>query len=171
MSGRRWARDPRSTAPEPCSRDTPFRPVPRRSRSRFRRSAPPRRFRRGGSAGRLSAPTDADFARAAAIDLVVPSRAFGAESAILSLDWRGDVVRAFIGDELIADQFWYGRSLEIDLEPHREALADVPLTLRAFAWAPDTEVYVDARIRPEEDGPVLEIRSAVVTAASTQTFV
>lgn len=127
--------------------------------------------RRGGSAGRLSAPTDADFARAAAIDLVVPSRAFGAESAILSLDWRGDVVRAFIGDELIADQFWYGRSLEIDLEPHREALADVPLTLRAFAWAPDTEVYVDARIRPEADEPVLEIRSAVVTAASTQTFV
>ena len=133
-------------------------------------SAPTLSPRRGGSADRLSAPTDADFATAAVVEIAVPPHAFGAESTILSLDWRGDVVRVYIGDELIADQFWYGRSLEIDLAPHRDALAGAPLTLRAFAWSPDTEVYVDSRVRPAADAPVLEIRAAVVTAATTLTF-
>lgn len=131
-------------------------------------SRPAAPLRHGGSAGRLSAPTD--FSEAATLSLAVPREAFGEESTVLALDWRGDVMRVHIGDQLIADQFWYGRPLEIDLQPYRDALADEPLTIRAFAWAPHTGVYVDSRVRPASDQPILEIRSAVVTAASTRVF-
>jgi len=127
--------------------------------------------RRAGSSGRLSAPTDEDFSALAAVEVTVPADAFdGVDQAILTLDWTGDVIRAYVGGRLIADQYWYGRPLEIDLAPYRDALADTPLELKAFAWAPGTGVYVDPRVRPAVAEPTLEIRSAVLTPIRTRTF-
>ncbi|MFC8680120.1 beta-galactosidase [Microbacterium ureisolvens] len=127
-------------------------------------------IRRGGSSNRYSAPTDEDFAQAAVSHVTVPERALEGEQAILTLDWTGDVLRAYIGDELIADQYWYGRPLEIDLAPYRTPLAHAPLTLKAFAWSPTTGVYVDARVRPSGDEPALELRSAAVRGLRTASF-
>lgn len=120
--------------------------------------------RRGGPAQRLSAPTDADFADAASLAVTVPEQAFDGIRSVLALEWRGDVIRAYIGDRLVADQFWYGRPFEIDLTPHRDALRTQPLILRAFAWAPGSEVYVDPRVRPLSDSAVLEVISATVSS-------
>jgi hypothetical protein len=131
-------------------------------------SAPVAPVRRAGSAGRLSAPVD--FADAASIDVRIPAEALAAERAILSLDWTGDVIRAYVGGELIADQYWYGRVLEIDLAPYAARLAALPLTLAAFAWDPRTEVHVDERVRPSADAPVLEVRSAVVREMASRVF-
>ncbi|MCT9819584.1 beta-galactosidase [Microbacterium sp. W1N] len=126
--------------------------------------------RRGGSSDRLSAPTDDDFAVAATVRLDVPASGLTGERSILTLDWTGDVMRVCIGDRLIADQFWYGRPFEIDLAPYRELLRTQPLTLKAFAWSPDTGVYVDPRVRPTGAGPTLEIRSAVLRPVRTVTL-
>lgn len=126
--------------------------------------------RRGGSAHRLSAPTDDDFTHAATIDLDVPVTAWGDQPGILVLDWTGDVMRVFLDEELIADQYWSGRPFEIDLTPYREALTSRPLTLKAFAWSPITGVYVDPRVRPEGERPTLELRSAVVRPVRTETL-
>ncbi|GGF38603.1 hypothetical protein GCM10010922_12440 [Microbacterium sorbitolivorans] len=131
-------------------------------------SAPVAPVRRAGSSGRLSAPVD--FSGAASIEVSVPAEALTADRAILSLDWTGDVIRAYVGDELIADQYWYGRMLEIDLAPYAEKLEETPLTLRAFAWEPATEVYVDERVRPQSETPVLEVRSAIVRPVATRAF-
>jgi hypothetical protein len=126
--------------------------------------------RHGGSSNRLSAPIEDDFAEAAVVEVDVPERALDGEQAILTLDWTGDVIRAYVGDQLIADQFWYGRALEIDLAPHRSGLASQPLTLKAFAWSPTTGVYVDPRVRPSGDDPILEVRSATVRPLRTASF-
>lgn len=127
--------------------------------------------RRGGSSDRFSAPGDSDFDGAASVDVRIPREALEAPQAILTLDWTGDVMRAYIGDRLIADQFWYGRTFEIDLAPHREALATLPLTLKAFAWSPDSGVYVDPRVRPTAAEPTLTVRSALVRPVRTASFV
>lgn len=130
-------------------------------------------LRTGGPAGRFSAPADDDFADAATVEVHVPKSALetgDGERSVLTIDWTGDVMRVMIGDSLIADQFWYGRPFEIDLTPHREALAAQPLTLRAFAWAADSPVYVDPRVRPDGGEDVLEIRSAVVRRTATASF-
>jgi hypothetical protein len=126
--------------------------------------------RHGGSSNRFSAPIEDDFAEAAVVEVDVPERALDGEQAILTLDWTGDVIRAYVGDQLIADQFWYGRALEIDLAPHRSGLASQPLTLKAFAWSPTTGVYVDPRVRPSGDDPILEVRSATVRPLRTASF-
>lgn len=129
--------------------------------------------RTGGSSGRFSAPTDDDFADAATVEVRIPRDALDVgdtERSVLTLDWTGDVMRVTIGDTLIADQFWYGRPFEIDLTPYRGRLAAEPLTLSAFAWAADSPVHVDPRVRPEGGRDILEIHSAVVRRTATASF-
>ncbi|WP_243076581.1 beta-galactosidase [Microbacterium sp. SS28] len=131
-------------------------------------AAPVAPVRRGGSSNRLSAPTDEDFDDAATVEFAVAAEALAdADQAIATVEWLGDVIRAYVGDELIADQYWYGRPFEIDLAPYRDQLAELPLTLKAFAWSPATGVYVDPRVRPEVQQPTLELRSVSVQPICT----
>ncbi|WP_062529729.1 beta-galactosidase [Demequina rhizosphaerae] len=120
--------------------------------------------------GRRSAPTDDDFAALAPVSLAIDDAWFdGVDQLILELEWTGDALRLYAGERLVADQFWSGRRLELDLVPHREAIREGGLSLRAFAWITGWTVHVDRRIRPALARPVLELRSAVarpvVTAA------
>jgi beta-galactosidase len=92
--------------------------------------APPTRT--GGSVGRLSAPTNEDFASAAVFEVNIP--ALDPEQAtVLSISWTGDVLRAYFGEELIADQFWNGRPVEIDIAPWRGSAQDTPAAAGNFA--------------------------------------
>ncbi len=114
---------------------------------------------RGGSADRLAAPTDDDFAALAPVAVPIDDDWFdGDDALILEIDWVGDAIRVSAGDELLIDQFWSGRRLDLDLVPHRETIRRNGLSLRAFAWAPDSEVHVDRRVRPTASEPVLEVR-------------
>ncbi|MDT0268691.1 beta-galactosidase [Streptomyces sp. DSM 44915] len=125
--------------------------------------------RTGGSSGRLSAPTDADFAALTPVEVPVPDELFDqAERLILRLDWTGDAVRVHAGDRLIADQFWSGRPVEVDLTPHRDAIRAAGLRLRAFAWAPDSGVHVDPRVRPTATEPVLAVHAASLHTVRTR---
>ncbi|WP_170140887.1 beta-galactosidase [Allonocardiopsis opalescens] len=125
--------------------------------------------RTGGSVGRLSAPDDDDFAALAPVEVPVDDALFDdAERLLLRLDWTGDAVRVYAGDRLIADQFWYGRDVEVDLAPYREEIRASGLWLRAFAWAPDSGVYVDPRVRPDASAPVLQVREASLTAVRSR---
>jgi beta-galactosidase len=117
--------------------------------------------RSGGSIGRFSAPVDDDFAALAPVGVAVDDELFNdAERLLLRLDWTGDAIRIYAGDHLIADQFWYGRALDVDLKPYREEIRASGLWLRAFAWSPESGVYVDPRVRPEVTAPVLQVHRA-----------
>ncbi|MFD7307464.1 beta-galactosidase [Promicromonospora sp. NPDC059942] len=119
--------------------------------------------RTGGSAGRLSAPDDADFAALVPVEVPVPDDVFeDAERVLLSLDWTGDTIRAYAGDLLIADQFWSGRRFDVDLAPYRAEIRAGGLWLRAFAWSPSSGIHVDARVRPSSATPQLEVRTAAL---------
>ncbi len=127
--------------------------------------------RTGGSAGRLAAPAAEEWTAAATVELSIPADVFdGADQVLLRLTWLGDVLRVHLagddGDELIADQFWSGRPLEIDLTAYRDRLRSTPLRLEGFAWDPESRVHVDPRVRPAGPDPVLRIEAAVVHARS-----
>ncbi|SMH50912.1 Glycosyl hydrolases family 35 [Rathayibacter oskolensis] len=102
--------------------------------------------RRGGSMDRLSAPEDGDFDDAAVVEIRIAELDPDA-ATVLVLEWSGDVARLEIGGVLVADQFWSGRSWEIDLAPWREALASSPVRVRILPWREDSGVFVDARVR------------------------
>ncbi|MEU2199306.1 beta-galactosidase [Isoptericola sp. NPDC019482] len=124
--------------------------------------------RTGGSSGRFSAPDDADFDALAPVEVAVPDALFDeAERLMLTLDWTGDAIRVQAGDLLVADQFWYGRDLEVDLTPYRDLIRTRGLWLRAFAWSPESGVYVDPRVRPDSAMPVLEVHEATLRSVRT----
>ncbi|WP_110589462.1 beta-galactosidase [Microbacterium suaedae] len=124
-------------------------------------NAPTAPVRTGGSAGRLSAPDDVDFAGVEPVRIDVPGDAFdGVDRAILEIDWIGDVLRVYAGDVLLADQFWSGRIFEVDITPSREEVLASGLRIVAFAWDPSAGIHVDPRVRPSGSDPVLEIRHA-----------
>jgi beta-galactosidase len=114
--------------------------------------------RRGGPMHRLSAPED--YTGAAIVQLDIPSDAMDAGRRLLRFDWSGDTGRAYIGDRLISDHFWHGRTWDIDLTPHRDALAEHGLRLELLPWSRATGVWVDPSVRDIEDG--ITINSATV---------
>ncbi|MDN4482263.1 beta-galactosidase [Demequina lignilytica] len=126
--------------------------------------------RADAATSRRSAPTDDDFAGLAPVSIAIDDSWFdGVEQLILSVDWFGDVARLYVGETLVADQFFSGRRLELDLMPHRAAIRAHGLRVKAFAWRPGYGIHLDRRVRTALWRPVLELRSAearpVVTVA------
>jgi beta-galactosidase len=114
--------------------------------------------RTGGSAGRLSAPLDGDFADAGRLDIAVPASVFDdGDTVLLSLNWTGDVGQVEIEGDTVSDQFWYGREWDI---PVADGGAGASLTIRAFPFDPDSAVFVDPRVRPANGGLQLDIHQA-----------
>jgi beta-galactosidase len=115
--------------------------------------------RRGGPMNRLSAPDD--YSGAAIVHLEIPAEAMEADRALLRFDWTGDIGRAYIGDRLVSDHFWHGRVWDIDLTPHRDALAEQGLRLELLPWSRATGVWVDPSVRDIEDGVTINAATVI----------
>ncbi|MDA1361018.1 beta-galactosidase [Glycomyces luteolus] len=104
---------------------------------------------RGGPMRRLSAPTD--YSGAAVVHVDVPDLE-GADRALVRLEWTGDAGRAYVGDRFVSDQFWHGRVWDIEITPHRDAVAEHGVRLELLPWRRETGVWVDPSVRDVEDG-------------------
>lgn len=94
-----------------------------------------------GVQGRVSAPADKYFDAVAAeyrVDLPegVPA------GTLLRVRWSGDVGRAYVGDVLVADQFYSGRVWDIGLDRVPEGV----LRLRVLSGADGAAVYVPPQV-------------------------
>ncbi len=104
--------------------------------------------RTGGSHNRASAPRDADFDGAAIYRITVPETVLESDGEVLlRLSYTGDVARAYIDGQLVADHFWYGPAWEIGLRRFGDAVAAHGIEIRVLPLAPDSKVYVDASVR------------------------
>ena len=120
-----------------------------------REAQAPAPVRHGGSAGRLSAPRDEDFEKAAHYRVALPDRTEEGERVILRIDWIGDVGRALLDGVIVSDQFWSGRAWEIDVSG-----ASGDLHLQLLPWDPSSAVHLDPRMRPLADEVRLAVRGA-----------
>ncbi|MFD8001965.1 beta-galactosidase [Streptomyces mirabilis] len=105
-----------------------------------------------GPLGRASAPADEHFTTSAAEYRVeVPDELLREPSGtLLRFHWTGDVGRAYVGDTLVADQFFSGRVWDLGLDRlPSEALRTHGLTLRLLPRTAGAPVYV-----PEQAGDV-----------------
>ncbi|BBC32106.1 hypothetical protein SGFS_034000 [Streptomyces graminofaciens] len=90
-----------------------------------------------GVLGRASVPADSSFDRAAAEYRVdVPEGL--PPGALLRVRWSGDVARAYVGERLVADQFYSGRVWEIGVD----RLPVGGLRIRVLPLAAGAAVYV-----------------------------
>ena len=119
--------------------------------------------RRGGSADRYGVPLETEWADAAVFEIDVPQTDSKDAAEVLSLIWFGDVARAYVGDRLVSDQFWYGRDWEFDLSVL--ALDGQPLRIEILPWNGETEFFVDRRVRGERVAGRVQIAAAEVTRA------
>ncbi|MEU6371837.1 beta-galactosidase [Streptomyces sp. NPDC046909] len=90
-----------------------------------------------GVQGRASAPADKYF-DAAAAEYRVELPEFLPPGTLLRLHWTGDVGRAYVGDVLVADQFFSGRVWEIGLD--RVPVGE--LRVKVLSAAEGAAVYV-----------------------------
>lgn len=117
-----------------------------------------------GRSGRASAPADAAYDSAASIIQVdVPAGAFhGDGEVLLRVDWTGDAARAYVGEILVADQFWYGRTWEIGLRRFQAEVLAHGLQLRLLPLREDAPIYLSPRVRSRlafSGGQALQLRS------------
>lgn len=107
-------------------------------------------------------PDDVDFEGAAIWQVVLPQDCFeGAREVFLCIDYTGDVGRAYLGDELIDDDFFFGRVWEIGLRRFAPAVLEKGLTLKILPLRRDAPVYIPEARRPRFDDrdAAVEIRS------------
>ncbi|MCX4905445.1 beta-galactosidase [Streptomyces sp. NBC_00878] len=102
-----------------------------------------------GVLGRASAPADKYFDTTAAAEYVVAvPDGLPRSGTLLRVHWTGDVARAYVGDTLVADQFFSGRVWDIALDRlpegalREETLREEGLRLRVLPRHPDARVYV-----------------------------
>ncbi len=117
--------------------------------------------------GDAYAPDDDAFqAQAGTWELRVPREALrGVHELFLSIDYAGDVGRAYLGNRLVDDDFYFGRPWEIGLARFAPAVLAQGLTLKVLPLRQDAPIYLPKDRRPAFGGraQVAEIRSISAT--------
>jgi len=114
-------------------------------------------------------PTDADFDAAATWQITLPPDAFdGAAEVLLKIDYIGDAARAYIGDKLIDDDFYFGKPWEIGLKRFAPDVLSKGITLKILPLKADSPVYIEPSVRPKAgaDGTSLELRGVTAEVQS-----
>jgi hypothetical protein len=102
-----------------------------------------------GRQRKLQPPTDADFNTAATWQITVPPDALdGVQNALLKINYVGDVARAYIGDRLIDDDFYFGQPWEIGLRRFAPEVLEKGITLKLLPKPDNARIYIQQDLRP-----------------------
>ncbi len=105
------------------------------------RPAGPPRAIHTGSAHVAEAPTDADFAAAAAWRISGPAKPPG---GLLRVQYVGDVARLSAGGQLLTDQFWNGLPFDLSLDTVTDDQWWAGLTLEVLPLQRNAPIYLPA---------------------------
>jgi hypothetical protein len=125
------------------------------------KQAGPARAVKTGSKKKPLPPDDADFADASEWHVALPKDALdGIADLRLRVNYVGDVARAYIGDRLIDDNFYFGPPWEISLKRFAPEVLEKGLTIKVLPLRKDLPVYLPEDQRPTFDakGEALELR-------------
>jgi hypothetical protein len=95
-------------------------------------------------------PDDSAYDGAEVWTVSIPADALASERDVfLQVSYIGDIGRAYIGDKLVADDFFFGRTWEIGLRHFASELKKQPLTLKFLPLRKDAPVYIPLERRPD----------------------
>ncbi len=133
--------------------------------------APPVRVDAQGAA---YAPDDATFdASAGTWHVDVPADALkGGRQVYLSVDYAGDIARAYVGDQLVDDDFFSGRTWEIGLRRFAPQVGEKGLTLKILPLRQGAPIYLAPGKLPAsfQDGQAIGI-GAIYASPEYETVV
>jgi hypothetical protein len=94
-------------------------------------------------------PTDADFNAAATWQITIPPHALdNVQNVILKINYVGDVARAYIGERLIDDDFYYGHPWEIGLKRFAPEVLEKGITIKILPMPTKATIYMQEDLRP-----------------------
>jgi hypothetical protein len=107
-------------------------------------------------------PTDADFETAAVWHIGIPKDSLdGVNDVLLRINYVGDAARAYVGNKLVDDDYYYGRPWEIGLKRFAPEVLAKGITLKILPLSSGAPIYIQEDHRPafDADGSALELRS------------
>jgi hypothetical protein len=90
-------------------------------------------------------PEDADFAQAAVWRVKFPAGIDAGRDLRLRVRYSGDVIRAYLGDKLVDDDFYNARPFEISLRRCGPAVYQEGLVLKILPLREDAPIYLTDR--------------------------
>jgi hypothetical protein len=87
-------------------------------------------------------PEDADFAEAAVWHIKLPAGIAPDRDLRLRIRYTGDVIRAYLGDQLIDDDFYNARPFEVGLRRYGPAIYQNGITLKILPLREDAPIYI-----------------------------
>ncbi len=125
-------------------------------------AAPTRPVKIGAAGGVAQAPEDAVFEGAEEWQVSLPAELLeGTQEVYLQVDYVGDVARATLGDRLIDDDFYSGRTWEIGLRRFAPEVLQAGLTLRFLPLRKDAPIYLPPNRWPDfgSEPEIVQVRS------------
>jgi hypothetical protein len=123
-----------------------------------------------GSRRKPLPPDDADFENAAEWHITIPADALEkADDVRLRVNYVGDVARAYVGDRLIDDNFYFGAPWQIGLRRFAPDVLTKGVTLKVLPLQTNVPIYLPEECRPttqkfEDHGTALGCEVDVVPA-------
>jgi beta-galactosidase len=105
-----------------------------------------------GRPGMAMQPDDADFAQAAVWNVKLPAGIDPGRDILVRVRYSGDVIRAYLGDRLLTDDFYSGQPLEIGLRRYGPAVYQDGIVLKILPLREDAPIYFTERSRLKFNG-------------------
>jgi beta-galactosidase len=108
------------------------------------------------------APGDLEFERAGEWHVSLPHDALeGVREVFLRVDYEGDAARAYVGDRMIDDDFYFGRAWEIGLKRLAPEVLEKGVRLKVLPLCQEEPLYIPDGRRPKfgAKGSALRVRS------------
>ena len=123
-----------------------------------------------GSAGVATVPEEADWDAAETWQVRIPATELPAGAdAYIVVDYVGDSARAYVGEQLVADDFYSGRPWEIGLRRYIPTALTHGLTLRFLPMRQDAPIYLEPECRPNFiDHEILHVRDVHIVVEYAQ---
>ena len=87
-------------------------------------------------------PEDADFAAAAVWRVKLPAGVDSSRDVRLRVRYTGDVIRVYLGDKLLTDDFYTARPFEIGLRRYGSAAYQDGLTIKILPFSENAPIYL-----------------------------
>jgi hypothetical protein len=95
--------------------------------------------------GMAMQPEDADFAQAAIWRVKLPAGVDASRDLLLRVRYTGDVIRAYLGEQLLTDDFYHARPFEIGLRRYGAAAYRDGIVLQILPLREDAPIYLTDR--------------------------
>jgi hypothetical protein len=124
-----------------------------------------------GAAGVAQPPEDDAFDTAEVWRVSIPTAPFAAAHELyLQVDFIGDIGRAYLGETLIADHFYHGRTWEIGLKRFVPQAMQTDLYLKFLPLRKDAPIYLPENAWPDFQGTDEIVRVDKISLAVEQVY-